>query len=302
VRHDFSLALALATGLLLASNEALATEYTPSDPASADVLFRDGRALVVAGDYAAACPKFAESLRFDHAPGTLLNLADCEEHTGRIATAWAHFRELALELPDADERQALATHRAAALEPRLPHLTVASWASLPPSAKVFRDDVELGRASLDTALPVDPGTHLVLVTEGDHTLSRVQIEIVEKESRVLTPDSFEKGETHGGAKRTAAWVTGGLAVGALVTGASFGLLAVANNNAAHCANGSCGDSAEAHQYDTARTQARVADVALGIGIVATVAAGYLFLTSRKSDAQAPPALALLSAGLGGVTW
>jgi TolA-binding protein len=71
----------------------------PRDPATAEVLFRTGRLHSLAGEYAAVCPLFAESLRLDPAPGTLLNLADCEEHIGRTATAWAHFRELSRELP-----------------------------------------------------------------------------------------------------------------------------------------------------------------------------------------------------------
>jgi hypothetical protein len=291
----------LALAGLLSTFPALA-ESPSHDPASAEVFFREGRSLVVAGDYPHACPKFAESLRLDYAPGTLLNLADCEEHTGKIATAWAHFRDLSTELPSTDERQPMAAQRAKALEPRLPHLTVRSSAGLPHGSRVMRDDVELGPESLDVALPVDPGMHTVVVSDGDREGSRVQVEVPEGQSRVLVADTAKVSTRSG--TRTAGWIAGGLAVGAFATGASFGILALSNSSAAnaHCTGGVCGDAASAREYDDARSQARIADVALGIGLVATVVAGVLILATRKSDAPSAASVQLVSLGLGRVTW
>jgi hypothetical protein len=299
VRYRLPPLLALAG--LLSTCSALA-ESSPHDPASAEVLFREGRTLVVAGDYPHACPKFAESLRLDYAPGTLLNLADCEEHTGRIATAWAHFRDLSTELPSTDERQPMAAQRARALEPRLPHLTVRSSTALRHGTKVMRDDVELGQESLDVALPVDPGMHIVVVNDGDRERSRVQVEVGEGQSRVVVADDAT-GSTASGT-RTAGWIAGGLAVAAFATGASFGILALSNSSAANanCTGGVCGDAASARQYDEARSQARVADVALGVGLVATVVASILLVSSRKSDAPSASSMQLTSLALGRVTW
>jgi hypothetical protein len=267
------------------------------------VLFREGRSLVDLGNYAGACPKFAESLRLDYAPGTLLNLADCEEHTGRIATAWAYFNDLSTELPPTDERQPMAVQRANALEPRLPHLTVRSRAGLPVGVKVTRDDVELGRASLDQALPVDPGVHTVVVSEGGRERSRVTIEVREGQSRVMAVD--DEASSTGNPSRTAGWITGGLAVTAFATGAYFGVSALSDNGAAnaHCASGVCTNGASARDYDDARSQARIADVALGIGLVATVVTGILVYSSlRKSEATPAASVHLASLGLGRVTW
>src|SRR6185295_13337617 len=63
----------------------------------AEKLFNDAIALVSAGKYAEACPKFEESQKLDPALGTQFNLADCYEHTERKGTA----RRLFLEVADA---------------------------------------------------------------------------------------------------------------------------------------------------------------------------------------------------------
>ena len=65
-------------------------------------------------------PRSARASDSNPAPGTLLNLADCEEHLGRVASAEAHFVAVAAALPATDERRSVAQDRAAALAPRVP--------------------------------------------------------------------------------------------------------------------------------------------------------------------------------------
>ena len=57
--------------------------------ADAEALFDAARDLAKSGHYAEACPKFEASLELDEQLGTLVNLADCYENLGRVATAWA---------------------------------------------------------------------------------------------------------------------------------------------------------------------------------------------------------------------
>src|SRR5439155_13958444 len=100
--------------------------------ATAEALFADGKRLMSAGDYAAACPKFAASQKLDPAVGTALNLADCYERTGRAASAWAEFRGAAsaAHAVGSREREQLAADRSKALESRLSYLTITTTSPL----------------------------------------------------------------------------------------------------------------------------------------------------------------------------
>jgi hypothetical protein len=291
---------------LLLAGTAGATGQPARDPTSADDLFRQGRALATADDYPHACPKFAESPRLDPAAGTLLNLADCEEHIGHLASAWEHFKELSDELPSTDERKEIALERARLLERRLPRLTIELSFDTAPDATVWRDTVELGRASLGVALPVDPGEHTVLVIQPGHVRRPSTFGLAEGQSRVLvvgpgeviplqgaaTAEVGAPSTSHGG-KRTAGWIVGGVGIAALATGAYFGVSALEKrgDSDAHCNNGVCSDAASVQAYEDAKGYARVADVGLGIGIVAVAVAGYLLLTSGSAEsptAKLPP--------------
>jgi hypothetical protein len=66
---------ASAIGFVLMSLPAWAGAQGPAASPLAQTLFEEGRALMLKGDAATACPKFAESQRLEPAGGTLLNLA-----------------------------------------------------------------------------------------------------------------------------------------------------------------------------------------------------------------------------------
>ncbi|HKQ68557.1 MAG TPA: tetratricopeptide repeat protein, partial [Polyangiaceae bacterium] len=97
-----------------------------ADPALAQALFEQARALMSTGQYPEACAKLAESHRLDPASGTLLNLAVCHEKQGRTATAWAEYNDvLAISRKDGSaERQHIASARIKDLGPKLCRLTV----------------------------------------------------------------------------------------------------------------------------------------------------------------------------------
>ena len=169
--------------LLAALTAAPAVFAQNRDPAGAEVLYRAGRDVARRGDWDSACAKFAESQRLDPAPGTLLNLADCEEHQKHLASAWQHFVQAQQLLQKNDSRVTFARDRAAALESRLPRITVRLAEGAPAATRVTRDEQELGSGALGVALPVDPGDHVIVAKLEGHEDARVTVTVREGETR-----------------------------------------------------------------------------------------------------------------------
>jgi hypothetical protein len=170
----------------LALSLSAAAGANPNDKITAEALFEAGRAAMERGDFATACAKFEESNRLDPAVGTLLNLANCKERLGELATAWVLFREAAQRLPAGDARQPVAHKRADALRQRIPRLVVSLGAGAPEGTRVVRDGAELGAASLGVALPLDPGRHVITVSAPNHEQRRYAVELKEGERTQLS--------------------------------------------------------------------------------------------------------------------
>lgn len=141
----------------------LALRSSPSRAAdaSAEELFREGRALLVAGRFAEACARLEQSQRLEPRLGTQLNVAFCQERLGKLATAWRGFREAAdtAKLAHDAARERFAGERALALEPRVPWLTLRAASGAAPPAVL-----------LDGS-PLTPGEHALPLDPGEHTLS-----------------------------------------------------------------------------------------------------------------------------------
>jgi hypothetical protein len=135
------------------------------DPALAESLFREGKALMSARDFSNACPKFAESYRQDPATGTLLALALCQEGEGKVASAWASFNAVIgrAQQEGRKDRVDAARARIAKLEPRLPRLTIVVVREHPgePGPEVKRDGVPVPEAAWGSPTPIDPGEHVI---------------------------------------------------------------------------------------------------------------------------------------------
>lgn len=87
------------------------------DIAAAEAAFQGAKRAMAAGDFVKACGLFRESLRFDRASGTLLNLAQCEEKVGDRSSALQHYLAAEAEASKNGQRDraAFARERAAAL-------------------------------------------------------------------------------------------------------------------------------------------------------------------------------------------
>jgi len=140
-----------------------------AEESAAARLFREGRALVVEGRFAEACPKLEQSQQLEPRLGTQLNIAFCHEQLGKLATAWSGFQEAASTARregDVDREQ-FATARALALAPRVPwlELRVAGGANGDPST-ILLDGAPLAPSTWGKELPVDPGSHVLVARYG----------------------------------------------------------------------------------------------------------------------------------------
>jgi hypothetical protein len=176
--------------LLAALPCALATAaHAQPAAAQAEVLFRDGRALLEAGRTAEACEAFAESQRLDPRVTTLLNLAGCREKNGQLATAWGLFLEAESQTRSATDAagqqlHAVAEKRATALEGRVSRLTIA----VPPESRVAglaitRDGAPVASAAWDRALPTDGGTYTVEAAAPGRTPWRGEVVVAVENDR-----------------------------------------------------------------------------------------------------------------------
>ncbi len=138
----------------------IGTTLAHADPA-AEKLFQDGRALMKEGKYDDACDAFRRSQEIEPRAGTLLNLGDCEEKRGHIATAWDVFtqaRTLAKQARDKTKSDA-AEQRIKPLAKKLPYLTVKSPPTKPDGFAVKREGKDVLAAELDREVPIDPGNY-----------------------------------------------------------------------------------------------------------------------------------------------
>jgi len=273
------------------------------DAGGADVLFREGRKAMHVGNYAVACPKFQESYRLDPAPGTLLNLGDCEEKQGHLVAAWQYFRDAEQGL-GRDERSAMAKQRWEALESKLAFVTFKLPAGATSEVRVVRDDVELTAASFGVALPLDPGTHVVHVRAPGTAESNVEITLKGGERREVvlelgastaskaspipsaTPAVSTTPDPRAASATVLPYVAYGVAAAGLVT-LGIGTWQVLDAKSIvdqQCSNGQC-DQAGLDAAARGRTFSTVATVG-GIVAVAGVAAGtaLLVLSPKKNTA------------------
>lgn len=142
----------VATALTASLALCLSTSAVVAAPSEGEQLFREGRTAMQEKDFDRACAKFAESQKKEPAPGTALNLGECEEQRGHLIAASEAFT-LAASTFTSPEKQRYATSRAEAADRRAPRLTVR--ASSPVNGLVVH--VGASVIPVDTEVKMDPG-------------------------------------------------------------------------------------------------------------------------------------------------
>ncbi len=177
-------------GAVLALLMVLASVLVPARAAagspSAEVLFQEGRRLLLSGRTAEACAMLRESLAIEPASGTLLNVALCDERLGRTATAFDEYREAArlARRQGRDDRAAVAVERGDALRPRLARVTVMA-PHAPPGMIVECDDGPFDGQGLGVPVALNPGLRRLTVSAPRHRPWSTSLELRDGELRVL---------------------------------------------------------------------------------------------------------------------
>lgn len=136
-------------------------------------LFQEAVALLEKGEWKEGCAKFDASFALFQAPSTLLNIARCHEHEGKLSLAWAAYQRalvLNLDTPGAARKQELeevAKKGLAEVEPRLPRLKIVLKGVAPTGLRVTQNGKDVPAAGFGVPIPVDPGPQSVVAEAPD---------------------------------------------------------------------------------------------------------------------------------------
>jgi hypothetical protein len=283
-----------------------------TNEAIAESLFIEGKQLFTEKKYAEACQKLAQSHRADPAGGTVLLLAMCYEQQGRTASAWAKYGEaLALARRDGrPDREQRAQESMDALTPKLSYASV----TLAPEAQQVRgmefvlDDIGIPLL-IDAKVPIDPGTHRLVVrangyepwahefqigdpgavvtitvpalvlqaTNASATSSNAPVLSGTQQGTVNQSPALDKPTTS--MTRNLGWIVGGAGLVAAGVGGYFAIQAKRLDKKSNdrCAAVDCGDSEALGWNRDALKDARISTWLVGLGAAAAVTGGALVL-------------------------
>jgi hypothetical protein len=284
---------------LVTTRSAGADEPAPS----AEQLFQEARALVEKGDYAAACPKLDASQKLDPAVGTQFNLADCYEHLGRTATAFALFEDVAKIARSAGkfERERSAKERASALAPKLARIHVDVKATAP-GLELRIDDQPLTPGAVAKPFPIDPGPHRIAASAPSHAswgatfaaqpsaLVEVSVpELTDTSVRPAPPTAVDVAPSS--TQKTLAIVAGGVGLAGVAVGTVSGIIAVSKRSSAQ---GECPSDVFAFRcptesgtaaWNSATTAGNVSTISFVAGGVFLAGAAVLWFTAPSAKTR-----------------
>lgn len=182
---------------------ACASSFFWSTPAHAQAteiakkLLDEAKTLREAGKISAACPLLDRSYQLDAKDGVLFARADCRDNERKIVAAVslyeaylrAYSRMTGATRTNHASRAAIADARIKELQPLVPMVKFI-WAEKPPEDTLIKVDGEEYRAStLESKLPLEPGTHEIVILLPGEKERRRTVTLAEGGSTVvdLTP-------------------------------------------------------------------------------------------------------------------
>jgi hypothetical protein len=305
-------------GLAAAAVTAFVTPAWAQDTAAAVALFERGLSAMEAGRYAEGCPALEESYRLEPLPGVLFTSAECHAKWRKLATAVARYQDYlsAFErMPISQQKKQRGRDRTAErqvreLSARVPKLTLVLPESAPPQTKVLRGGVALGRPSLNVALPVDPGEHVLVTQVPGGEAHEQRISIAEGETKRVTlevrlPETTEP-EVVGAptpsdgtvatpsdrpsaraSLRPWAWIAGGIGVAGIAVGSVSGALVFSKKSEVidNCQDTACNPQGK-DAADSAKTLGLVSTIGFAVGGAGIVTAVALLLAEPRAEKPA----------------
>jgi hypothetical protein len=324
--------LAAVVLLALSPERRAAADVSTQDQAVAQSLYDEAKKLVAAGKVADACPKFEESQRLDPTPVTEFYLADCYDRTGRTASAWTTFLDLAASEHKIGgrksvERERVARERARALESKLSQLVI----EVPSAARVTglavtRDGTAVREGQWGAPVAVDPGKHTIeasapgkkawSTTQEVHGTGTTTVRVealadvpapeVVPPPHPSTPEPSPPPPEQSSASplKTVGLVAGGVGVAGLIAGGVLGALALSKNSAAN--SGHCGgalggpnqcDAQGVSLRSDAVTFGNYSTISLIAGGVLAAGGATMWLLAPSASVQIAPAVGTNGAGI-----
>jgi hypothetical protein len=328
---------AIAAVACIATSPSTSRAQANEDLSAADELFNRGKELLKAGNWSEGCAKFEASMALDAAVATLLKIARCREHEGKLAAAMHDYRDalkLNREKTDLPKRRGelenLTQHAIEQLEPRVPKFRVIVH-NPPAGLHVVFDGKDLPSAAFGEELPADAGTVEIVaqapgfqperrtftLAEGARmdvvlTLWPAAGDATPLQSAAAAPDAVEgtpaaepKRDQAGqpAVQRSLGFVVGGAGLVGLGVAAGFGIdtLLKVGQSSSHCqSSGFCDATGVRLRHDAGDSQT-TALVSLAIGAPLLVAGTVLVLTApSRISLGRTSAAASLAVGVGSI--
>jgi hypothetical protein len=264
-------------------------------PTEGERLFREGRAAMQDKDYETACARFAESQRKEPAPGTSLNLGECEERRAHLIAARDAFTSAAASFTTADKK-GYASGRAEALDKRIPKVVV-RVAGAPKSAvirageRVVEAGVELrldpGEVVFTVEAPATRTKRVTMTLKESQTVTEVELGPLDTDSMLAPkpkPDPIvapPPEESSGSGTRTLGFALAGVGLASLVVGGVTGIMALdrAGTVKDHCDSDLACDPEGSSAASSGETLSLVSTITVIAGVVGIGAGGFFLLTA-----------------------
>ena len=289
----------LVTGLFLGCS-LFASTVARAGPPEAQRLFTEGRTAMTKNDYETACAKFEESLKLEEAPGTVLNLGDCEEKRGHLVAAEVHYRRAASGFTN-PQKQQFATEQADRVAQRVPKLLVHASA---PGVVVHEGANEV---ALETPIKHDAGEITLRAEAPGRKPKELKATLTEKNQTTvdvgeLEPETSElatttpKEKTGSEGMSTLSMtgiIVGAVGVASLTTGAITGVMALGRASTVkdHCDDALACDSQGVDAASSGSTLSTISTITVIAGAALAVGGGAMFVIGRKKKSESAPAAA-----------